>query len=94
MGDGTGAVAVLGDRDCSLQRGRQKLVEIAPAPIRTRSRGWPKQRWRWSARPAMRGWPRWNSFVQDDTIAFAEVNPRLQVEHTVTEQVTGLDLVG
>ena len=38
IGDGTGAVAVLGDRDCSLQRRRQKLVEIAPAPIGDRLR--------------------------------------------------------
>ena len=94
IGDGTGAVAVLGDRDCSLQRRRQKLVEIAPAPIgdavRTRLS---------EAALALVGSARYAGLatveflVQDDTIALAEVNPRLQVEHTVTEQVTGLDLV-
>jgi acetyl/propionyl-CoA carboxylase alpha subunit/acetyl-CoA carboxylase carboxyltransferase component len=94
IGDGTGAVAVLGDRDCSLQRRRQKLVEIAPAPIgdalRTRLR---------EAAVALTSSARYAGLatveflVQDDTIAFLEVNPRIQVEHTVTEQVTGLDLV-
>jgi acetyl/propionyl-CoA carboxylase alpha subunit/acetyl-CoA carboxylase carboxyltransferase component len=94
IGDGTGAVAVLGDRDCSLQRRRQKLVEIAPAPLgdalRTRLR---------EAAVALTSSARYAGLatveflVQDDTIAFLEVNPRIQVEHTVTEQVTGLDLV-
>jgi acetyl/propionyl-CoA carboxylase alpha subunit/acetyl-CoA carboxylase carboxyltransferase component len=94
IGDGTGAVAVLGDRDCSLQRRRQKLVEIAPAAVsdtvRARLAG---------AATALIGSAGYAGLataeflVQDDEIAFLEVNPRLQVEHTVTEQVTGLDLV-
>ncbi len=95
IGDGTGAVAVLGDRDCSLQRRRQKLVEIAPAavgePVRTRLA---------EAARALAGSVRYAGLatveflVEDEmVIALLEVNPRLQVEHTVTEQVTGLDLV-
>ena len=94
IGDGTGAVAVLGDRDCSLQRRRQKLVEIAPAPLGDAVRARLSE-----AALALVGSARYAGLatveflVQDDTIALAEVNPRLQVEHTVTEQVTGLDLV-
>ena len=94
VGDGTGAVAVLGDRDCSLQRRRQKLVEIAPAALTGEVRA------RLSAAAAKligsagyAGLATAEFLVQDDEIAFLEVNPRLQVEHTVTEQVTGLDLV-
>jgi acetyl/propionyl-CoA carboxylase alpha subunit/acetyl-CoA carboxylase carboxyltransferase component len=94
IGDGTGAVAVLGDRDCSLQRRRQKLVEIAPAALTDQVRA------RLSAAAAAlirsadyAGLATAEFLVQDDQIAFLEVNPRLQVEHTVTEQVTGLDLV-
>ncbi len=94
IGDGTGAVAVLGDRDCSLQRRRQKLIEIAPAPLgdalRTRLH---------EAAVALTSSARYAGLatveflVQDAAFAFLEVNPRIQVEHTVTEQVTGLDLV-
>jgi acetyl/propionyl-CoA carboxylase alpha subunit/acetyl-CoA carboxylase carboxyltransferase component len=94
VGDGTGAVAVLGDRDCSLQRRRQKLIEIAPAALAVEVRA------RLSAAAAalvrsaeFAGLATAEFLVQDDEIAFLEVNPRLQVEHTVTEQVTGLDLV-
>ena len=94
LGDGTGKVAVLGDRDCSLQRRRQKLVEIAPAALADEVRA------RLSAAAAAlvgsagyAGLATAEFLVQDDEIAFLEVNPRLQVEHTVTEQVTGLDLV-
>jgi acetyl/propionyl-CoA carboxylase alpha subunit/acetyl-CoA carboxylase carboxyltransferase component len=94
IGDGTGAVAVLGDRDCSLQRRRQKLIEIAPAALTD------EVRTRLSAAAAAladsagyAGLATAEFLVQDDEIAFLEVNPRLQVEHTVTEQVTGLDLV-
>ncbi len=94
IGDGTGAIAVLGDRDCSIQRRRQKLIEIAPAildeGVRARL-----------ARAAVAlvgstpyaGLATVEFLVQDDVISFLEVNPRLQVEHTVTEEVTGLDLV-
>ena len=94
IGDGTGAVAVLGDRDCSMQRRRQKLVEIAPAAVSGAVRARLSE-----AAVALIGSARYAGLataeflVQDDTIAFLEVNPRLQVEHTVTEQVTGLDLV-
>src|SRR6185437_12542117 len=89
-----GHVTVLGDRDCSLQRRRQKLIEIAPAALTDGVRA------RLSAAAAKligsavyAGLATAEFLVQDDEIAFLEVNPRLQVEHTVTEQVTGLDLV-
>ncbi len=94
LGDGTGAVAVLGDRDCSLQRRRQKLIEIAPAlldgVIRDRLA---EAAVALAASAQYRGLATAEFLVRDETIAFLEVNPRLQVEHTVTEQVTGLDLV-
>ena len=94
IGDGTGAVAVLGDRDCSVQRRRQKLVEIAPATVSDAVRARLAE-----AAAALTGSAGYAGLataeflIQDDEIAFLEVNPRLQVEHTVTEQVTGLDLV-
>ena len=87
----------LGDRDCSLQRRRQKLIEIAPAPALP-----DELRARLSAAAARAGpcgrLPRaWHRRVPGPTEGrrsrFIEVNPRIQVEHTVTEQVTGLDLV-
>ncbi|MGE0222409.1 MAG: carboxyl transferase domain-containing protein [Acetobacteraceae bacterium] len=101
LGDGTGAVAHLWERECSLQRERQKIVEIAPAPF---------------LRPALRerllraattlaaasDYLNAGTFeflvdatrdVDDAAVAFIEANVRLQVEHTVTEEVTGIDLV-
>ncbi|HEX3313004.1 MAG TPA: carboxyl transferase domain-containing protein, partial [Streptosporangiaceae bacterium] len=94
VGDGTGAVAVLGDRDCSLQRRRQKLIEIAPAVLAGGVRARLSAAAADLARSAdFAGLATAEFLVQDDEIAFLEVNPRLQVEHTVTEQVTGLDLV-
>lgn len=95
VGDGTGAVAVLGDRDCSLQRSRQKLIEIAPAPAlsaRTREALHDAAR-RVTSEVAYSGLATVEFLVADESIIFLEVNPRIQVEHTVTEQVTGLDLV-
>jgi acetyl/propionyl-CoA carboxylase alpha subunit/acetyl-CoA carboxylase carboxyltransferase component len=93
LGDGTGPVAVLGDRDCSIQRRRQKLVEIAPAMLAEHVRA---RLWQTAVALLGTGYAGLATvefLVTDDTIAFIEVNPRLQVEHTVTEQVTGLDLV-
>ncbi len=100
VGDGSHVVA-LGERDCTLQRRFQKVVEIAPSPV---------------LRPQMRtdilaaasklastvNYRSLGTFeflveenengVQTDFV-FIEANPRLQVEHTITEQVTGVDLV-
>jgi urea carboxylase len=97
FGDGTGRVAVLGDRDCSLQRRNQKVIEEAPAP------GLPKAlrlRLHESAR-ALAASVAYRSagtveFVYDPArqeASFLEVNARLQVEHPVTEEVFGVDLV-
>lgn len=85
----------LGDRDCSLQRRRQKLVEIAPAPLL--SSGMREQMQQAALRLA--DWVDYRNLgtveflVSGDQYWFLELNPRLQVEHTVTEAVTGVDLV-
>jgi acetyl/propionyl-CoA carboxylase alpha subunit/acetyl-CoA carboxylase carboxyltransferase component len=95
VGDGTGAVVHLGDRDCSIQRHRQKLLEIAPAPGLDASL---RERLLTAATAlgeslAYRGLATVEFLVSGEEIAFLEVNPRIQVEHTVTEEVTGVDLV-
>ena len=94
-GDGAGGVVLFGDRDCSLQRRRQKLVEIAPAPaldadVRARIHAAAR---RLAERASFRNLGTFEFLVEDGDVAFIEANPRLQVEHTVTEAVTGVDLV-
>ena len=98
LGDGQGNVVHLFERDCSVQLRHQKVVEIAPGagPRRRRcaSASWPTpSRW-----PAPRGYVNAGTveFLVDPETGehfFIECNPRIQVEHTVTEQVTGVDLV-
>ncbi|MFF2083334.1 carboxyl transferase domain-containing protein [Nocardia sp. NPDC058176] len=94
IGDGARAVAV-GDRDCSVQRRRQKLIEIAPAPelpdaLRSRLH---REAVRIAESVSCRGLATVEFLVAGADAWFLEVNPRLQVEHTVTEMTTGLDLV-
>jgi len=101
IGDGSGAVSHLWERECSIQRRNQKIVEIAPSPtlsehMRARLT---------NAAVRMAEEVRYNSlgtfeFLVDATrgegdpaSAFIEANARLQVEHTVTEEITGIDIV-
>ena len=98
VGDGSGAVQHLGERECSLQRQHQKLVEFAPSP-------WlpPAQRaalcdaaLRMAAALRYRGLGTFEFLLdgaRPERFIFIEANPRLQVEHTVTEEVWGVDLV-
>ncbi len=101
IGDTAGGVTHLGERECSIQRRHQKLIEVAPSPGLA-----PALRERLTAAAV-----RLAQEVQYDNLgtfeflvdagdekhespfAFIEANPRLQVEHTVTEEVTGVDLV-
>lgn len=96
-GDGKQLIAI-GDRDCSLQRRHQKLVEIAPAPGLPESCKDTLYNYACALAEAVNyeGIGTVEFLVWDNyqKIAFIELNPRLQVEHTVTEEVTGLDLVG
>ena len=100
LGDGTEVVQV-GERECSAQRRHQKLVEIAPAPglpgaLRTRVIDAAR---RMAAAVGYRSLGTFEFLVDAADVGdaaafyFVEANPRLQVEHTVTEAVTGLDLV-
>ena len=101
LGDGTGAVAHLGERECSVQRRFQKVVEIAPAPNLDDA----MRQEIIAAAMRFAGSVRYGNlgtfeFLVDATgragvqpFIFIEANARLQVEHTVTEEVTGVDLV-
>src|SRR3954447_21988688 len=96
LADAYGNVVVVSTRDCSLQRRHQKLVEEAPAPFLT-----PEQTEKlYSASKAIlkevgyQGAGTCEFLIgQDGTVSFLEVNTRLQVEHPVSEEVTGIDLV-
>ncbi|WP_433553424.1 acetyl/propionyl/methylcrotonyl-CoA carboxylase subunit alpha [Micromonospora zamorensis] len=97
LADAYGTVVVVSTRDCSLQRRHQKLVEEAPAPFLTEAQ-------RAELYRASKDILREAGYVgagtcefligRDGTISFLEVNTRLQVEHPVTEEITGIDLVG
>jgi acetyl-CoA/propionyl-CoA carboxylase biotin carboxyl carrier protein len=96
LADQHGEVVVVSTRDCSLQRRHQKLVEEAPAPFLTADQ---RDRLYESSKAIMReagyaGAGTCEFLVgQDGTVSFLEVNTRLQVEHPVSEEVSGLDLV-
>jgi acetyl/propionyl-CoA carboxylase alpha subunit len=101
VGDGTGEVLHLWDRDCSFQLHNQKVIEIAPSPWIT---GRQREQLlvdsvRMASRVALEGLATFEFLVDADTAApesgyfFMEANPRLQVEHTVTEEIVHTDLV-
>ncbi|MBJ7521750.1 MAG: ATP-grasp domain-containing protein, partial [Solirubrobacteraceae bacterium] len=97
-GDGTGEVVALGDRDCSLQRRHQKILEIAPAPALSDDlrAGLEDAALRIGRELRLAGLATCEFLVDldhPDRFVFIEANPRLQVEHTVTEEVFGCDLV-
>ena len=97
VGDGTGAVTHLGERDCTLQRRHQKIVELAPSPglpAATRD-AMAAAALRMAAQARYRGLATFEFLLDIATgrFLFIEANPRLQVEHTVTEATTGVDLV-
>ena len=96
LADAHGNVVVVSTRDCSLQRRHQKLVEEAPAPFLSEAQTEALYR---SSKDILRlagyvGAGTCEFLVgRDGTVSFLEVNTRLQVEHPVSEEVTGIDLV-
>ncbi|AXB77334.1 acetyl-CoA carboxylase biotin carboxylase subunit [Novosphingobium sp. P6W] len=95
FGDGKGNAVHLGERDCSLQRRHQKVLEEAPSPVIT-----PAERDRMGgivakamANMAYRGAGTIEFLWENGEFYFIEMNTRLQVEHPVTEAITGVDLV-
>jgi acetyl-CoA carboxylase biotin carboxylase subunit len=96
LGDGRGTIYCLGERECSIQRRLQKLIEESPAPGLSRT----LRAELFASATALAQSLNYRSLGtvefllgQDGRYYFIEVNPRIQVEHPVTEMVTGLDLV-
>jgi acetyl/propionyl-CoA carboxylase alpha subunit/acetyl-CoA carboxylase carboxyltransferase component len=95
VGDGKGGIAALGERECSLQRRSQKIVELTPSPTLDAA----LRKKIVAAAVAMAKAVKYRSLgtfeflVDSADFFFIEANPRLQVEHTVTEEVWGVDLV-
>jgi len=95
MADNHGNVVHLGERDCSMQRRHQKVVEEAPAPgITEEQRDFIGNRCVQACKDmGYRSVGTFEFLYQDDEFYFIEMNTRLQVEHPVTEMITGVDIV-
>ena len=97
IGDGFGRILCLGERECSIQRRRQKIIEESPAP--SLSSDMRHQLYEMASNLGQALNYRSLGTIEfllgeDGSCHFIEVNPRIQVEHPVTEMVTGIDLVG
>lgn len=96
LADEHGNVKVIGERECSLQRRHQKIIEEAPSPVMTTEL---RERMRTTLETALTAIGYTNAgtveFLMDEqmNLYFIEVNARIQVEHPVTEMVSGIDLV-
>jgi len=97
IGNGRGSVKHLWERDCSVQRRFQKIVEVAPAPVSNRRviSQVVESAMRMARRLKYLGLGTWEYLVnvKQRKFFFLEINPRLQVEHTISECITGVDLV-